>query len=411
METPSTDSQPKPAQDRSRARRRWRRRLRGIALNLVVLTALFGLMEVYFRYIHTPSTELAGFIFVHEMSNERWDYLLDGETDPRLIESLKDERIPTRHPNTDVVEKPEPNRPPYDRLRRSYHVITNSDGFRDREFVRDKPAGSERIIVLGDSIAYGKGLPTESRFGDVLKETLPAHVELLNLGHPACGTVCMVQYLEEFLVLKPDLVIVQPSGNDVDTTMGRAAMQSRGGILSNIVRWALRSRAIQALGYLLFADAGSSQIDASVDATGEYYAEDLERLFRVCREHGAKVVVLSLPGANDAWYGEHVSAACGEHPDVCLGAFRIDLAHPERWVPTWANEPEATATKPPDWLVETAEMMDMDPEVLAELFPLRQFFFDIVHPNHLAHRIAGRQLEAFLSSNWSGWQARPETTP
>ena len=109
--------------------------------------------------------------------------------------------------------------------------------------------------------------------------------------------------------------------------------------------------------------------------------------------------MLSLPGSNDAWYGGHVGAACEQHKDTCLGVIKLALAEPEKWITNWASEPEAKGDVPP-WLSETADLMQLDVDILAELFPFRQFFFDIVHPNHLANRIAGRQLNAFLKAHW-----------
>jgi hypothetical protein len=373
----------------------------------VFVVLSLALLEGYFRHLHTPSVDLVRFVFIHEMSNERWDYLMEEHLGEDMLKVIGSEMVPGREGSADAVIEPEKDRPPYDRIRKSYRVAHNPDGFRDRPFIREKAAPMQRIVILGDSISYGKGLTPKQRYGDLLQAQAPKHVQIDNLSYPACGTVCMVAYLKEFLLLKPDLVIVQPSGNDVDHTMGRAARGSTMGILSSSLRWLLRSRALQVLSFSLYGDAKSGQIDGAITATKAFYAPQLKKLFDTCLENNIKVVVMSFPGSNDAWYGGHVSQTCKERSDTCLGAIDLDLHHPERWVSAWTSFSEATEQDLPDWLTETASQMDLEAGVLAQLFPFRRFFMDIVHPNRVANMIAANQLQTFLQKNWPGWSAAP----
>ena len=378
--------------------RRWRR----VLTSVLVVLGTFGLCELWFRYVHTPSPGLARFVFMHEMSVDRWDYIADEQSGADL-ESARREAVPSRKPGLRQVEAPETNRPPWDRLRQGYHVVTNADGFRDAPFPATKAPGVWRILLLGDSITWGKGLAVEERYGDVLRARAPKGVEILNLGHAACGTVCQVAYLREHLRLEPDLVVIQPSGNDVDHMLSRAAQGAGGG--AAWLRWMMRSRAIQALAYGLFGDAKTGQIDEAVEATGRFYAKELGALFDVCQERGIPAVVLMFRSSNGARYGGHVAAMCAARSAVCLGTVELDLEHPARWLPDWESLPAAHRTEPPAWVVDTAERTRLKVDIVASLFPFRDLFLDIVHPSGVQNRMAAAQLEAFLSERWPRWSA------
>jgi hypothetical protein len=104
------------------------------------------------------------------------------------------------------------------------HVRINSRGLRDREHLLEKPPGTYRIAVLGDSYAEAMQVAQEKTFWAVLEEglaTCPAlagrAVEALNFGVSGYGTA------QELLTLRhhawpysPDLVLLAflPS-NDV----------------------------------------------------------------------------------------------------------------------------------------------------------------------------------------------------
>lgn len=100
-------------------------------------------------------------------------------------------------------------------------VRINSDGMRDSEHALDKPPGTTRIAVLGDSFAEAMQVPQEQAFWAVLERELSAcaqrRCEVLNFGVSGYGTA------QELLMLrrrvwkyKPDIVLLAFfSGNDV----------------------------------------------------------------------------------------------------------------------------------------------------------------------------------------------------
>lgn len=91
---------------------------------------------------------------------------------------------------------------------------TNSAGFADRERIRIKPAGTYRLAVIGDSIAFGWGVAPEDRYSDVLEKflndtTSATRYEVLNFGVPGYNTVMEAALLESrALAYEPDAIIL-----------------------------------------------------------------------------------------------------------------------------------------------------------------------------------------------------------
>jgi hypothetical protein len=102
------------------------------------------------------------------------------------------------------------------------HISTNSYGLRERELGPKSP-GSFRILVLGDSFAFGQGVDAESTFPRLLETELLAvrpevEWQTVNAGTPGYGTDQELALLEEVgWAYEPDLVIVAFFvGNDID---------------------------------------------------------------------------------------------------------------------------------------------------------------------------------------------------
>ena len=86
---------------------------------------------------------------------------------------------------------------------------TNSQGLRGREYPLDKPEGSYRILVLGDSFVFGTAVNNEETFCSLLEDELNAgptdkKYEVIN-----CGIVSYSPILE-YLLLKKKLINYSP---------------------------------------------------------------------------------------------------------------------------------------------------------------------------------------------------------
>jgi lysophospholipase L1-like esterase len=97
------------------------------------------------------------------------------------------------------------------------HVIkTNSQGLRDFEYSVQKPSGTFRILVLGDSVSYAYGQDMENGFAKVLERQLNAaqdkrykSVEVINAAHNGFHILDQYNYLRLYgLAYSPDALII-----------------------------------------------------------------------------------------------------------------------------------------------------------------------------------------------------------
>lgn len=128
--------------------------------------------------------------------------------DPRLIYEMKPSfRIINRH---------------------NKEVKTNSYGMRDDEFVAEKPDGIYRVVIIGDSVAFGTYLEQRFTFGEILEgklnEIRPS--EVLNFsvsGYNAYQEEIILK--EKISSFDPDLVIIAHCLNDDSYTDGLGALE------------------------------------------------------------------------------------------------------------------------------------------------------------------------------------------
>jgi lysophospholipase L1-like esterase len=107
--------------------------------------------------------------------------------------------------------------------RGTYHgveITTNELGFRERP-VHPHAAGSARILILGDSVAFGWGVRVEDTFPRQLERRLQisrgAAVETINSGVPGYNTGQELAVLRLYQDrLQPDSVVLLYVDNDID---------------------------------------------------------------------------------------------------------------------------------------------------------------------------------------------------
>jgi len=100
-------------------------------------------------------------------------------------------------------------------------VRVNRNGLRGPEITPTPAPGVRRVLVLGDSVVFGQGLPDDETLTAVLARDLGAtggaRWEVLNGGVPGYDTVAEVRFLEAVgLALQPAIVVVGASLNDYD---------------------------------------------------------------------------------------------------------------------------------------------------------------------------------------------------
>jgi hypothetical protein len=95
-------------------------------------------------------------------------------------------------------------------------VAINSDGLRDREHAKTKPAGTIRIAVLGDSFVEAMHLPMEQTFWSLLERKLSEcnalpgkQIEVINFGVSGYGTAQELMTLRQKVWdYSPDVVVL-----------------------------------------------------------------------------------------------------------------------------------------------------------------------------------------------------------
>ncbi len=98
----------------------------------------------------------------------------------------------------------------------SYHVTLNERGERGPLRPHAKPAGVKRVVVLGDSTAWGWGVDDERAWTRLVERELGGAVELINLAVPGYGTDQELWTLERAgLAYEPDVVLLALVHNDL----------------------------------------------------------------------------------------------------------------------------------------------------------------------------------------------------
>jgi lysophospholipase L1-like esterase len=114
------------------------------------------------------------------------------------------------------------------------YVRINSDGLRDREHSKEKPANRLRIAVIGDSYAEALQVPVESAFWAVMERRLQEcqalggrEVEVINFGVSGYGTAQELITLRRHVWdYKPDIVVLAVTTNNDITDNSRALKKS-----------------------------------------------------------------------------------------------------------------------------------------------------------------------------------------
>lgn len=101
----------------------------------------------------------------------------------------------------------------------------NSLQFRDIEHQVEKDNNTYRILILGDSFAYGTSVPFENTFPRLVEQNLTKiidniKIEVINCSRPGWNTEKEVSFCTEvFLPYKPDLIVLSYVLNDTECLM------------------------------------------------------------------------------------------------------------------------------------------------------------------------------------------------
>jgi len=112
-------------------------------------------------------------------------------------------------------------------------VTISSAGFRDREYEKQKPSGTYRILLLGDSLTFGWGVRAEARFSAILEARLAVALgengpyersEVINTGIGNYNTSQQVGLFgDRGRSWQPDLVVLNHFINDAEPSPRKTA--------------------------------------------------------------------------------------------------------------------------------------------------------------------------------------------
>ncbi len=137
------------------------------------------------------------------------------------------------HPDPAVARLLQPNLK--GRALEAITIDSNELGLREKSFALPKPAGTTRVVFLGDSFVMGYGVKAEDRVGvhleKLLREDDPggAPLECLHLGVNTWNVYSECAYLRRQLaLLQPDLVVQIAIRNDLDDNPAARGMGALG---------------------------------------------------------------------------------------------------------------------------------------------------------------------------------------
>ena len=179
---------------------------------------------------------------------------------------------------------------------------TNSLGFRDVEHEVVKTPGTSRILILGDSVSVGQGVPKrEQTWPAIVNQRLQGAglpIELLNFAVTGYNTQQEVWTLhDKGLVYQPDLVLVGYCLND--------RKRSDGGVLPTLLEQEKQAEGVlRHRAHPLFMHSGlyrmaRYRLAASQQPTPTIYGDTVDESFEFLAElqgeHGFQVLLVVFP--------------------------------------------------------------------------------------------------------------------
>ena len=201
-------------------------------------------------------------------------------------------------------------------------VSVNRLGLRDHELAVPKPAGTVRVLGVGDSVTFGYGVRLEQTYLKVLESRLNERAragvryEVVNAGIEECGLDAYHDTIQTLApTLEPDLVLVGIVLNDIQRygdldapvrprPAPGLARRTHGRLLAHSQLYHASVLAVRSLLYrwhvLDIADLYGSPLravrgEASLEAAWESSLRVLERVVELTRARGLRLVLVVFP--------------------------------------------------------------------------------------------------------------------
>lgn len=290
-----------------------KRSIQNISLCVGSLILILLVLEIGMRVYLSWKIGSMGALAAHKFNPQRKNLMLADILQTNLNKRIVYELVPNREGQ--LMHAP---------------LKINSQGLRDREYAVKKPAGTFRIIGLGDSLLFGWGVPVEVTTLKALERLLnegspPVRYEVINFSVPGYNTVMEVETLKrKALAYEPDVVIILFCGNDLNVpaflqerlnllSLGRsyllewAAVATSGGNQA-LVKTLYEVQLIQPRDIFMQRDLLSLEPDSKRVPPAyrhlvgvKNYIKALEKLQRLAKNHGFPVLITFTWGDLEEW--------------------------------------------------------------------------------------------------------------
>lgn len=194
--------------------------------------------------------------------------------------------------------------------KRKVLIQSNREGFRTKDIPHEKKKNVYRIVLLGDSGAFGWGVNQEERFGQYLEDRLNSvqkaiTYEVINLGIPGYTSSHGVAVFDHYaLKYHPDMVILSFGANDGRPIPKRAKkMLQKKSWFDDVHYFLLHFKTYRFIQKIFLSRSDRLQrmrktmrkkepLEAYV--TPEEFQRNLEYIFQKGRERGIQTVFLGL---------------------------------------------------------------------------------------------------------------------
>lgn len=192
----------------------------------------------------------------------------------------------------------------------SYMRPTNSLGFADEEWRKEKKPGEKRVLSLGDSFTEGDGAPYDSSYVALMRGMMAQaglHQYVMNAG--VCGSDPFNNYInlrDNLLKYQPDIIIQSMGSGDVMSDIlvrgGMERFQKDGTLKYTKAPWWEPIYALSYTSRIFFRSAGYNELLQKVHPDHEQEKElnrSVMELFKayadLCQKNNIKLVIVLHP--------------------------------------------------------------------------------------------------------------------
>lgn len=219
------------------------------------------------------------------------------------------------------------------------YLEVNKDGFRGKDISTTKPAGTTRIMVIGDSAAFGYAMNQDETFSAILEKILnekhpDKKFEVINTAVPGYTSFSSCRFfIEKGIRFQPDILIVSHNNDpdlDWDEDKNRATPASitpllkilyKSGIYMTLRREILNRR-YKSTPHLKDEVPPGQGVWRVSPADMK---DNLESVFELCKKNNIKIVVISMPRAEEEDFPIEFYRSTMKKAADAYGGYFLDL--------------------------------------------------------------------------------------